>query len=256
MRWRTVYVALLAWVAVAILTGGTAHAQMHTSTPGVKLIERFEGYEPTPAPDPVGIPTVCFGQTAVDGPLPAHATFAQCERLLRRSLARGYEPSVRALFAHHGRLYGLFNQHRFDALVSVVYNLGTGVLQAIVYTRNLRAVAARLLLYDHAGGHVLLGLSIRRHAEAGLLLQQMGRFELYPRLEVHLIVSFDRLRGHRSAAARRRRCALRRAMRTEARRIAVVARREPDWLSTRRLDRYRALSRRTQTGGTTCPPTV
>lgn len=231
---------LAAWLALP----GAASATVHTSPDGLRLIEHFEGLVLTPQPDPVGIPTVCYGQTAADGPLPSHATPAECARMLRRSLARGYEPSVRALFSSRGELHGLFNQHRFDALVSFAYNLGPGVLAHVVTSRDLRSIASTMLAYDHAGGAVLPGLYLRRHAEAALFLAPMGRFELFTGHEAHLILQYDRLRGHPSAAAHLRRLALRAAMRADARQLVHLIHVEHDGLSHRRLDRLAALRRR------------
>jgi len=234
----------LALLAVWMALPATATAGVHTSAQGIRLIERFEGLVLTPQPDPVGRLTVCYGITSDDGPLPPHATPAECGRMLKAALAVGYEPQVRALFASRGELHGLFNQHRFDALVSLAFNVGPSVLSRLVNTRDLHAIASRWLAYDRAGGVVLPGLVARRHAEAALFLSPMGRFELYTPHEAHLILSYDRLRGHPSLAAARRRASLQQAMHADAAAIARVARRENDWLSYRRLDRYRALERR------------
>jgi len=234
-------------LAVWLALPAAASAEVHTSKQGLGLIERFEGLVLTVQPDPVGVPTLCYGITAADGPLPSRATKAQCEWMLRDALARGYEPEVRALFASRGELHGLFDEHRFDALVSLSFNVGVGVLPRLVNTRDLHAIASRWLAYDHAGGVVLPGLLVRRRAEAALFLKPMGRFELYTPPEAHLILSFDRLRGHPSTAAARRRAALRAAMHADAAAIARVARPQHDWLSHRRLDRYRALERRLTT---------
>lgn len=229
---------LAVWLAVP------AAATVHTSSAGIRMIEGFEGLTLTPQPDPVGIPTLCYGITAADGPLPSHATRAQCERMLKDALARGYEPQVRALFSAHGVLHGLFNQHRFDSLASLSFNLGPGVLPQLVNTRDLHAIATTMLAYNHAGGRVLLGLSIRRHAEAALFLRPMGRYELFAPVEIHLIASVDRLAGHTSLAAHRRRARLQTAMHDRAHWIARTARRDRDWLSFGRLARYLALERR------------
>lgn len=241
LRLPALGLALLAvWMALPV----AASATVHTSPAGIRLIEHFEGLVLDVQPDPVGVPTLCYGITAADGPLPSHATKAQCERMLKDALARGYEPSVRALFGSRGELHGLFNQHRFDSLVSLSFNVGVGILPRLVNTRDLRSIASRMLAYDHAGGTVLPGLLARRRAEAELFLRPMGRFELFTSHEAHLILQYDRLRGRTSPAAQRRRLALQAAMRADARGIARVARREPDWLSARRLDRYEALLRR------------
>ena len=69
------------------------------------------------------------------------------------------------------------HQARFDALVSFGYNLGPGYFLdkrtaiGAALARRIRrgpAVAAAILLYDHAGGKVLPGLKRRREAEAEL----------------------------------------------------------------------------------------
>jgi lysozyme len=234
----------LALLAVWLALPAAASATVHTSPQGIRLIEHFEGLVLSVAPDPVGIPTVCYGQTAADGPLPAHATPAECEQLLHRSLARGYEPYVRARFLPGGRLRGLFNQHRFDMLVSITYNGGPGLLDSIVRDRDLHAIAARMLAYDHAGGRVLPGLSIRRRAEASLFLQPMGRFELWPPGEIFLVRRLDRLHGHNSRRAERVKAELRARVAVEVARLRRVIHEQHDGLSHRRFDRLKALERR------------
>jgi lysozyme len=68
----------------------------------------------------------------------------------------------------------ILKQTRFDALVSLAYNCGPGVLAPTttigraVRTRTRKGVAAAFLLYDHADGKVLPGLRTRRGAEAKL----------------------------------------------------------------------------------------
>jgi lysozyme len=68
----------------------------------------------------------------------------------------------------------ILKQTRFDALVSLAYNCGPGVLAPTttigraVRTRTRKGVAAAFLLYDHADGKVLPGLRTRRTAEAKL----------------------------------------------------------------------------------------
>lgn len=75
------------------------------------------------------------------------------------------------------REYGLnLNQGQYDALVSVVYNLGPGVLNAdrslggALRRHNMQAAADAILLYDKAGGRTLPGLTRRRRAERAMFL--------------------------------------------------------------------------------------
>jgi lysozyme len=59
--------------------------------------------------------------------------------------------------------------NQFAALVSFTFNLGAGNLNKLL-KNGLAAVPARILLFDHAGGKVLPGLTRRRTAERALYL--------------------------------------------------------------------------------------
>lgn len=255
-------VGYLAAVVLA-LAAVPAPAAVHTSPDGVRRIEVREGWTAMVQPDPIGVPTQCFGATGAELlPLPPVATEAQCRAQLRRSLAAHYEPSVRRLFEPGGLLRGRFTQHAFDGLVSAVYNLGTGLVTCArgfesmcraLHQRSLRAAATALLLYDHAGGRPFLGLTLRRRAEAALIVEPMGRFELWPNAEVRLVEQLDRLRGHTSQRAVRVRTGLRAQIAARAARLRRVIREQHDGLSRRRADRLQALERRlphATTGGT------
>lgn len=243
-RLRLARLVLCAVAGVVLAFTVPASAAIHTGRDGVALIQHFEGLVLTPTPDPVGVVSICFGQTAADGPLPARATPAECRRMLRRSLAHNYEPAVRALFLPGGQLRGLFNQHRFDALASLAYNLGPGVLPRLVASRSPRVIAASMLAYNRAGGVVLAGLTRRRHAEANLFSKPMARFELWPRYEIRLVKGLERLRGHRSARAARVRSVLRVRVALRVARLRHVIHAEHDALSHARLNRLKALERR------------
>jgi lysozyme len=139
----------------------------HVDRAGVDFIAGFEGYSGRVYRDAVGVPTIGYGHTGPDVWRLAPLTQAQALILLGVDLRRSYEPPVRAL--------GLpLNQHQFDALVSFVYNLGAGVIGPsstmgqMLRARNWRGADASFVLYDHAGGRVLLGLYRRRVAEARL----------------------------------------------------------------------------------------
>ena len=59
--------------------------------------------------------------------------------------------------------------NQFAALVSFTFNLGAGNLNKLM-SHGLAAAADRILLFDHAGGKVLAGLTRRRQAERALFL--------------------------------------------------------------------------------------
>lgn len=239
---------------------------MKLSASGLDFIKRYEGFVDHVYDDGRGVRTIGYGTTEADvDPLPHHVTEPQAARLLARRLEQKYEPVIRALFRH-----GLpFNQHRYDALVSFIYNLGPGAVprrgderweitpdfetlgHAIVATaahprssRHLRAIADALLLYSNPRDPAVhAGLLRRREDERELFLKPMGRLEGFHADERRWLNEFDRLKSHTSPAARRRRGELQAFMRERASAIAGGARRE-GWETNRYRARHDALMRR------------
>jgi GH24 family phage-related lysozyme (muramidase) len=140
---------------------------MQTSQAGLDLIKSFEGCSLTAYQDSAGVNTIGWGHT--DGVYAGECiTDAQAEAFLVTDLHK---------FEYYVNQYvtAPITQHQFDALVSFCYNLGPGTLYhspVLTYT-NAAAydqAAAAILLYDHAGGEVVAGLTRRREAESQLYL--------------------------------------------------------------------------------------
>jgi lysozyme len=139
---------------------------MRTSQSGVRFIAGFEGFVNHPYQDAVGVWTIGYGHTGPGVRDMGKITPQRGLQLLAGDV-RVAESGVNAL--------GLtLTQNQFDALVSIVFNCGAGILKATAALgRALRApgmagVPAAIRLYTHAGGHVLAGLVTRRNAEAEL----------------------------------------------------------------------------------------
>lgn len=146
---------------------------MHITEAGLKLIEAFEGYSGTQYRDAVGVPTIGYGTTAsVVSPLPQTCTRAEAEGWLRKYVAESCEPAVNGLGVP-------LNSNQFDALCSLVYNCGPGVLDGTIgqnlRAKNYNAAANAFMLYVHAGGQVLQGLVNRRAAEKALFRTPVKR---------------------------------------------------------------------------------
>ena len=127
---------------------------------GLKLIESFEGLRLTSYQDSVGVWTIGYGHTrgVAQGQT---ITQAQAEAFLQQDLA-----------VAEGAVNGLaqtLTDNQFAALVSFTFNLGQGNL-AKLFKDGLAAVPDRMLLFDHAGGKQLPGLTRRRQAERALYL--------------------------------------------------------------------------------------
>jgi lysozyme len=132
---------------------------------GLEAIKRFEGLRLNAYLDSVGVPTIGYGhtKTALMGQV---ITAAKAEELLRDDLAdaeRAVEKYVKVPL----------NENQFAALVSFVFNLGSGTLQKSTLLKKLNAgdydaVPREMMRFINAGGKPLKGLVTRRAAEAGL----------------------------------------------------------------------------------------
>lgn len=224
---------------------------MKVSPAGVTLIKEFEGFPRggRPYKDMVGVWTIGYGHTEGVGPGSPRLSEAQASELLRRDLDKKYGPAVNQLNVK-------LSQHRFDALVSFVYNCGPGAISTS--TRIGRALrredwagaADALLQWNKAGGAPVAGLTRRRKAERALFLDDDDPLEGYTDSERAWIREYDRL-VRRDADPDRRR-ALREAMIAQRKRIWRAA--QPNdkggdgkgWEHGHRRARYRSLKSRTK----------
>ena len=133
-------------------------------TIAVSFIAPLEGLSTHPYKDAVGVLTVCIGATAADGVDLGHAyTPAECGAMLAADLPK-YDAAI------HRCIHVQLPPHREAALISFAYNLGPAALCRSYIARGLNsgdtAGACRaMLMYNHAGGRVLAGLTRRRQLE-------------------------------------------------------------------------------------------
>lgn len=146
---------------------------MKTSSIGLDLIKKFEGWKPNPYLDPIGIPTIGYGftyyipnrqkVTLKDNPL----TLEEGEEMLKEVL-KGYENDVNKL------VKAKLNQNQFDALVSFTYNLGATNLYNSTLLKKINinscdpSIGQEFVKWVYAGGNKLEGLIKRRKEEAEL----------------------------------------------------------------------------------------
>lgn len=143
---------------------------MKCSEEGLELIRKFEGCKLAAYPDPGtgGDPwTIGIGHT--HGVKPGDTcTEGQAMDWLRVDIGtaeRCVNQSVR----------GVLTQNQYDALCSFVFNLGCGALRNSNLLRCINQgndvqAATEFLKWDHAGGHVMAGLTKRRQAESELFM--------------------------------------------------------------------------------------
>jgi lysozyme len=131
-----------------------------TNQAGLTLIESFEGLRLNSYQDSVGVWTIGYGHTRGVGPGQT-ITQLQAQAFLQQDLG----VAEAAVNSHNLTL----TDNQFAALVSFTFNLGGGNLNKLL-SQGLAAVPDRILLFDHAGGKVLPGLTRRRTAERALYL--------------------------------------------------------------------------------------
>jgi lysozyme len=138
------------------------------------LVPKHEGEVLTTYTDPVGIATVCYGDTDPVMARPgASYTREECLRSLERQLVAHAEP----VLACTPELAG--HDDVLAAAVSLAYNIGATAYSAstvakIFMAGDWRGACAAFSLYVHAGGKVLPGLVTRRADERRLCESGLG----------------------------------------------------------------------------------
>jgi len=142
---------------------------MKTSQFGIDLIKHHEGVRLKAYDDGVGVWTIGVGHTK--GVKPGDTiTDAQVDQYLREDLETA-EYAVNSLVSVD------LNQNEFDALVSLVFNIGSGnfassTMLKMLNKGNYAAAADQFPRWNLAKGKVLRGLVTRRAAERALFLHQ------------------------------------------------------------------------------------
>ena len=141
--------------------------QMKISNNGLQLIKHFEGLVLKAYKCPAGVWTIGYGHTKDVQPGDEWSE-SHADHMLEVEMEE-YEGYI------HDSVTAPINQDQFDALVSWVYNLGGGNLNASTMLKVLNAgqyeeVPAQMMRWNKAGGKVLEGLTRRRQAEANLFM--------------------------------------------------------------------------------------
>ena len=154
---------------------------MIISNAGLNIIKQFEGLRLKAYQDSVGVWTIGYGHTK--NVLPDQIiTQEQADGFLREDVASA-ESDVNLYLGHVG-----LSQNQFDALVSLVFNVGAGAIFTVNYNNGysqgsrlfnlillgkLKAAAKHFTDFIYAGGQVLKGLIRRREAERDLFSENI-----------------------------------------------------------------------------------
>lgn len=142
---------------------------MITSKQGRDFIKKFEQLRLEGYLDAIGIPTIGWGTTIMEGRavrVGEHISVEQAEACFTKDLSK-FEKAVTQMVTVP------LSQPQFDALVSFAYNVGVNNLQKstllkLVNAGRYKDAQPQFLRWNKAGGKVLKGLTRRRLAEATL----------------------------------------------------------------------------------------
>lgn len=134
---------------------------------GLDLIKSFEGLRLKAYQDSVGVWTIGYGHTKTATPGMVISE-PEAEAMLRNDLAEA-QGAVERLVKQP------LNDNEYAALVSFVFNLGSGNFSRSTLLKKLNAgnrkgAADQFLVWNKAGGKVLAGLTRRRQAERALFI--------------------------------------------------------------------------------------
>ena len=142
---------------------------MKTSNKGIELIKRHEGFRNKAYKCPADVWTIGYGHTrgVNNGDV---ITEMEGERFLRQDLAHA-EAVVNSQRVD-------LTQNQFDALVSLVFNIGSGnftrstLLRKVKVNANDPTIAYEFSRWKYGGGKVLPGLVKRRKDETDLYFEK------------------------------------------------------------------------------------
>lgn len=164
---------------------------MDVSSAGLHLIAGFEGFVPVPYNDVAGNATIGYGRLLHTGPVTeadrtkwGRITVDHGLQLLHEDAAQAVAAVNKGVRVRLGVIPAR-RQARFDALVSLTFNIGAGgfggssLLRAINAKgapRDWRPLGPLWLEWDHAGGAVVQGLLTRRTREFSIF--STGKYPL------------------------------------------------------------------------------
>ena len=147
------------------------NAERENIRPGVlEQTKGHEGWREKAYLDQIGIPTIGYGQTTINGkPVELGQTISEeeGEKFISNRLRRD-KAYIREYFKQKG--YKDINENHLEALSQFTYNAGIGRIDSLTKggTRSIKEIGDSLLKYDMAGGKKQKFLTTRREEEKQL----------------------------------------------------------------------------------------
>lgn len=147
---------------------------MNISQEGLDLIKQFEGFSASPYPDVAKIATIGYGTTKYPSGQPVRLSDAKCTK---EQAETWLQNALESFISDLNRLVKVqVAQSQFDALCSLIYNIGTSNFSTSTLLKKLNkqdpSVADEFLRWNIAGGKIVEGLTNRRKQERALFLKK------------------------------------------------------------------------------------
>lgn len=177
-RWLCLVLAgILLWGCCVPAVQIRAASEMTASEELLEVIKAFEGFSGTPYRDTDGKFTIGYGTRCPDDMVEHYnetpMTKEEADAELRRVVAT-YEKEVNAFLDRNGLTY---QQQQFDAVISLVYNIGSSwlkkgdtLISALVGGASGNELIYAFSIYSISGGKRSVGHVRRRLAEAAIYL--------------------------------------------------------------------------------------
>jgi len=138
---------------------------MNISQRGIDLIKNFEEFSPVPYRDAAGW-SIGYGHYMGPNPTITNVDFAQAATLLGQDMSR----AIRAI---QNDVTVSLNQNQFDALTSLIYNIGANAFANSTLLKKLNSgdyagAAAQFDVWNKSSGSVNQTLVARRASERAL----------------------------------------------------------------------------------------
>ena len=146
---------------------------MKTNIEGIKLIKRWEGFEPKPYLCPASVPTIGYGATYYPD---NYKAVKLTDKSINESYATILLEDMLDMYERGVTRYvnSNINENQFSALVSFAYNCGLGALKSSTLLKKVNAnpndknISYQFSRWNKGGGRILKGLTKRRQSEAKL----------------------------------------------------------------------------------------
>lgn len=138
---------------------------MKIGAKGIAVIKNYEGFRAQAYLDTGKVPTIGYGTTK-GVKMGQTITMAEAELALKRDVSSAEATVTKSVTVK-------LNQDQFDALVSFVYNVGSGnfrssTLLSLLNQGHYDLAAQQFVRWNRDNGRIIDGLTRRRKAEAAL----------------------------------------------------------------------------------------